>query len=400
MLTSTKPQLQIQNKDFVKSGRESKMSLRDEGEDDEYSRMKRLITKNKHLVSVEVDEEELKQKEKNVKKKKGIVSYIANRDTLFIPHPERPKRPVDIKSNLVEEEKKKPVADIGMQSDEILHENKEKPYIPQKIGKDVGVQIEDGDLFNFDRDVQPLLTVLCGKILEQSELELCQEAEMRNLRDTKNTYLRKLKIYKDEVRKLEEEEIARKKENDNIKKLKKVELLSKIDTQQRLTARVFAKGYLKGFYSNTIEDLKNRRAFLDYTPTIIKDKVNEYSIKEAENVLQNDKGLESSLSQVKEELNVGKVNIHSETIKKHKEMIQKKKEEAEKRRIEEEERKRVEEEQRQERRRLRAIRKLRMSIIKQIFEVGVTKGHYYVEEISEIDNYDQDAPFSKYYIYF
>ncbi len=79
---------------------------------------------NTDLVTVEEDERQMIENEKN--KKKEIVSYTANRDTLFIPYPEKIKRPIDISNKIIEEKIEKPVADIGIQSDEILYENKEK----------------------------------------------------------------------------------------------------------------------------------------------------------------------------------------------------------------------------------------------------------------------------------
>jgi hypothetical protein len=56
---------------------------------------------------------------KDVKNKKGIVSYIANRDTLFIPIPEKPERPIDITDKIIEAPIVKPKADLAIQSDEI-----------------------------------------------------------------------------------------------------------------------------------------------------------------------------------------------------------------------------------------------------------------------------------------
>ena len=82
---------------------------------------------------------------------------------------------------------------MGIQSDEIDYTEKEKIFIPQKLGKDVGTQILDGELFNFDRDVQPLLTVVVGKTLEQSLLEIEQEDEISNLREEKLMYSKKKK---------------------------------------------------------------------------------------------------------------------------------------------------------------------------------------------------------------
>ena len=40
-------------------------------------------------------------------------------------------------------------------------------FIPMKTGVDIETQIYDGDLFDFDAEVEPILEVLVGKTLEQ-----------------------------------------------------------------------------------------------------------------------------------------------------------------------------------------------------------------------------------------
>lgn len=83
------------------------------------------LIRNKDLVAIEDDERE-KMEEDRKKAKKQIVSYTANRDTLFIPYPEKIKKPIDISNNIIEDKNDKPIADIGIQSDPIDYENKEK----------------------------------------------------------------------------------------------------------------------------------------------------------------------------------------------------------------------------------------------------------------------------------
>jgi hypothetical protein len=48
-------------------------------------------------------------------------------------------------------------------------------FIRSKIGTDITTQIEDGDLFDFDIEVEPLLELLVGKTIHVSMLELMQE---------------------------------------------------------------------------------------------------------------------------------------------------------------------------------------------------------------------------------
>lgn len=52
----------------------------------------------------------------------------------------------------------------------------------QKSGLDVSTQIYDGDLFDFDMEVIPILEVLVGKTLEQALMEVQEEDELEILR--------------------------------------------------------------------------------------------------------------------------------------------------------------------------------------------------------------------------
>jgi hypothetical protein len=47
----------------------------------------------------------------------------------------------------------------------------------------VRCQIEDNDLFDFDGEVEPILTVLCGKTLEHSRMEVLEEEELKEMRN-------------------------------------------------------------------------------------------------------------------------------------------------------------------------------------------------------------------------
>jgi len=53
--------------------------------------------------------------------------------------------------------------------------------VPKKTGIDKITQIEDYDLFDYDREVQPILNVLLTKTVEQSILEVEEEAELEEI---------------------------------------------------------------------------------------------------------------------------------------------------------------------------------------------------------------------------
>lgn len=59
------------------------------------------------------------------------------------------------------------------------------PYIRKKTGIDKITQIEDYDLFDYDREVQPILNVLLTKTVEQALLEVEEETELEEIRKFK-----------------------------------------------------------------------------------------------------------------------------------------------------------------------------------------------------------------------
>uniref|UniRef100_A0A3B1JFF3 Radial spoke head 3 n=1 Tax=Astyanax mexicanus TaxID=7994 RepID=A0A3B1JFF3_ASTMX len=73
-------------------------------------------------------------------------------------------------------------ASVGCQTDAFLDKPATPLFIPAKSGKDVATQIEEGELFHFDTEVQPVLEVLIGKTMEQALLEVLEEEELASLR--------------------------------------------------------------------------------------------------------------------------------------------------------------------------------------------------------------------------
>jgi len=74
---------------------------------------------------------------------------------------------------------KAPRYEIGNQTDFWL-EREEVPYqIPIKRGVDKKTLVEDNELFRFDKEVEPILAVLCGKTLEFARTEVLEEEELR-----------------------------------------------------------------------------------------------------------------------------------------------------------------------------------------------------------------------------
>ncbi|XP_018653025.1 putative flagellar radial spoke protein [Schistosoma mansoni] len=92
-------------------------------------------------------------------------------------------------------------ADETCQTDDFLDRPPTPLYVPAKVGVDVMTQIYEGDLFDFDLEVTPVLEVLIGKTIEQSLLEIAEEEELASIRAQQNAF--------EEIRQADLLEVAR-----------------------------------------------------------------------------------------------------------------------------------------------------------------------------------------------
>lgn len=64
----------------------------------------------------------------------------------------------------------------------VIEEPKKQWPMACKRGVDKKTLIEDNELFLFDDEVEPILSVLCGKTLELARMEVMQEEELAEMR--------------------------------------------------------------------------------------------------------------------------------------------------------------------------------------------------------------------------
>ena len=83
------------------------------------------------------------------------------------------------------------------------------PYVPKKTGIDKITQIEDYDLFDYDREVQPILNVLLSKTVEQAVLEVEEETELEEIRKFKSECYKRKSNEREDWEQEVKKEIAR-----------------------------------------------------------------------------------------------------------------------------------------------------------------------------------------------
>ncbi|XP_010220794.1 PREDICTED: radial spoke head protein 3 homolog, partial [Tinamus guttatus] len=181
------------------------------------------------------------------------------------PEPVEGREHVHVQTELYLEEIRDRIieVDVECQTDAFLDRPPTPLFIPAKTGRDVDTQIEEGELFDFDIEVKPMLEVLIGKTIEQSLLEVMEEEELANLQAHQRAYgeLRNAELA--EVQRLEEQE-RRYSEEKERRKRQRMEMLKKQkETTEKIAARAFAQRYLADLIPSVFNNLRESGYFYD-----------------------------------------------------------------------------------------------------------------------------------------
>jgi len=181
------------------------------------------------------------------------------------PEPVEGRKHINVQTELYLEELSDRVeeTDIAVQTDAFLDRPPTPLFIPAKTGMDVATQIEEGDLFDFDLEVKPILEVLVGKTLEQSLLEVMEEEELANLRAQQRAFeqLRNAELV--EQQRLEEQERRHSEEKMRRLNQQREVLAKEKETADKLAARAFAQSYLSDLIPSVFGSLTDHGFFYD-----------------------------------------------------------------------------------------------------------------------------------------
>lgn len=101
---------------------------------------------------------------------------------------------------------KAPCYEIGCQTNIEMERQKALYLMPFKRGVDKKTLVEDNELFSFEEEVEPILSVLCGKTLESARMEVLEEEELREMREQQEHYNRMLQAENTDIQRMEQTE--------------------------------------------------------------------------------------------------------------------------------------------------------------------------------------------------
>jgi hypothetical protein len=178
-------------------------------------------------------------------------SRDAQTSTLAPPHREgRIDLGIQTEPYLQEILEKAAELEISTQTDAFLDRPPTPPYFPPKTGVDVETQVEDNDLFDFDFEVQPIVSTIVGKTLEQSFMEVHEEEELANIRRHKEAIEHRRNVELADIQRLEEAE-RRKLEEAHKRREQRIQYEN---AQRELRNRIAAHGFGEFFAADIMGD--------------------------------------------------------------------------------------------------------------------------------------------------
>jgi hypothetical protein len=149
------------------------------------------------------------------------------------------------------------------QTDFLLDRPPSPLFMPAKVGVDIETQIEEGELFDFDREVEPVLEVLVGKTLEQSMMEVLEEEELDSIRRHQEEFeqLRNAELL--EVQRMEAAEKRRADELERRMQQQRAQKEQDMSVMRKVMGRNMAFDYLGGLKERAMKQLLDAGVFQD-----------------------------------------------------------------------------------------------------------------------------------------
>ena len=263
----------------VKS-RKQKYRNEDEPEDNGHLNMMndpRIVRGNTH--SAKVMTQSLKQDQEYTTKshsqsmKRDRKRYTPSNNRAGTPPPVDGRAHMDIQTeNFLEELTDKAIEiDQETQTQAFMDRPASPLFVATKTGKDTSTQIDNGDLFDFDLEVEPLLEVLVGKTIHVSMLELMQEEELEAIRREQEQFEDVRNIELAEVQRLEAEARRKAQEKDRRVVQEKQRVADRLLLEEKIAARAYSNQYLATLHEGVMNDLFDEGFFYDPVKKEIED---------------------------------------------------------------------------------------------------------------------------------
>eukprot|EP01006_Ploeotia_vitrea_P040287 TRINITY_DN66418_c4_g3_i1.p1 TRINITY_DN66418_c4_g3~~TRINITY_DN66418_c4_g3_i1.p1 ORF type:complete len:377 (-),score=200.31 TRINITY_DN66418_c4_g3_i1:95-1183(-) len=252
-----------------------------------------------------------------------------------------------------------PESDMSTQTEAALDRPLSPLFVPKPSGVSKATSIEDGELFDFDLEVEPILQVLVGKTLDQSLMEVLEEEELRQLENHRRQYEQKRNEAVVIAQRMEAAEQRRM--DEKARRLRQAQERERHETEmkQKLVARTLAKEMMWNMQNDVMNELEEAGHFYDPVQKEVEDTFLPWLLSDVNGRLSRvslaqqlvDDVAHAAVGRLVEhmhEVEHARAEERARLLREEQERLQREAEEAERKRKEAEERRKKEEEEDEE----------------------------------------------------
>lgn len=153
--------------------------------------------------------------------------------------------------------------DNGTQTEFVEERAMVPVFIPKRAGVDTGTCIEQGELFDFDLSVEPMLQVLVGKSFDQALQEVLEEEEIKKLQRQRHNFQQERNALIAEAQRLEAQTIRHHQEKERRLAQERARLQREQEMAKKVAASTTAKSYVDSLQSSVFSSLQEAGYFYD-----------------------------------------------------------------------------------------------------------------------------------------
>lgn len=148
-------------------------------------------------------------------------------------------------------------------------------FIPNRAGEDKDTQVEDGELFDYEVEVEPVLQVLVGKAMEQARMEVIEEDEAVILRDHQADFQVLRRAHLLDIQRVEAQDIRRAEESERRKLQAATRRQQMKLAHQKYCSRITSKRFLTQLKRTVYDNLEDLGIFADPRAVHLQDQLLE-----------------------------------------------------------------------------------------------------------------------------
>lgn len=232
---------------------------------------RRVVRGNTYAAVVQPEQDTLEIQKQREAQRRRLMRANQTRKRAGTPEAVPGRKHTDIQTDSYLEELTERTVEFEAetQTDFILDRPPSPLFMPAKIGVDIETQIEEGELFDFDVECEPVLEVLVGKTLEQSMMEVLEEEELASLQRHQEDFELRRNAELLEVQRMEAAEKRRHDEMQRRTQQQAAQRERDLSIMRKVVARSVAAEHLSGLKDRMLLHLKDAGIFADSTSVAV-----------------------------------------------------------------------------------------------------------------------------------